>query len=89
MYDIVFTDGDGEEIVAAPVAFKNWTLTNVFLGSISYFADPEKLVDIDSKCWYISPMVHCDAMAWERWIGFDIPQDELPNIKSVTVELAE
>ena len=89
MYNIVFSDGGGEEVVAAPVAFKQRTLTNVFLGRIAYFADPEKLVDLDTACWYVTPMVHCDAAAYERWIGFDIPFDQLPNIKSVTVELAE
>ena len=89
MYNIVFSDGGGEEVVAVPIAFKQRTLTNVFLGRIAYFADPGKLADLDTACWYVTPMVHCDASAYERWIGFDIPRDQLPNIKSVTVELAE
>jgi hypothetical protein len=37
----------------------------------------------------MTPMISMIAKSRERWIGFDIPLDELPNIKSVTVELAE
>lgn len=88
-YNIVFSDGDGEEVVAAPVVFKNRTLSNVLLGSLAYFSSPEHLAGLGANGWYISPMLHCDAAAWERWIAFDIPRDQLPNIKSVTVELAE
>lgn len=82
-YNIIFSDDNGEEVFAMPVRFNNRTLSNVFLGNISHFPD------FDVKCWYVTPMIHCDAEAFERWIGFDISRDLLPNIKSVSVELAE
>lgn len=80
-YNIIFSDSDGEEVLSTPVLFNNKTLANVFFGEISHFSDAE--------CWYVTPMIHCDAEAFERWIAFDISRDLLPNIKSVSVELAE
>lgn len=86
-YNIVFSDKSGEEVAAMPISFENRMLSNIFLGNLPYYPkgnDYKHLVGL-----FISPMVHCDAASLEEWIGFDIPQDELPNIKSVTVELAE
>lgn len=91
-YNIIFSDGNGEEVLASTVQFKNRTLSNVFLGHIAHFNEGDA-GHSDSyntpSAWYVTPMIHCDAAAFERWIGFDIPRDQLPNIKSVTVELAE
>ena len=80
-YNIVFIDGAGEEVSAIPISFKNVVLANTFIGHFAHF----------EKCaaWYVTPMIHCDAATFERWIAFDIPRDQLPNVKSVTVELAE
>ena len=83
-YNIIFADGDGEEMCSSPVSFKNSSLANVFLGSIDTNHGRGRFT-----AWHVTPMVHCDAAALERWIGFDIQLDQLPNIKSVTVELAE
>ncbi len=84
-YNIVFSDESGEEVAAMPVAILNKAVFNVFFGCTDHLKQGyEQIVAL-----YISPMVHCDAAAYERWVGFDIPRDELPNIKSVTVELAE
>ena len=81
-YNIIFSDAAGEEISATPVSFRNKALSNMFLGIVPYFSE-------NVGSWFVSPMVHCDAESFERWIGFDIPVDELPKIKSVSVELAE
>ena len=86
-YNIVFADKSGEEVAAMPISFENRILSNVFLGNLPCFpknANYKHLVGM-----FISPMVHCDAASLEEWIGFDIPRDQLPNIESVTVELAE
>ena len=84
-YNIIFADGDGEEMCSSPVSFMRSSLANVFLGRIYYTNRGRG----EFTAWHVTPMVHCDAAALERWIGFDIPLDQLPNIKSVTVELAE
>ena len=87
-YNIIFANDSGDEVAAASVQLKNRTLANVFLGKISHFSDRDSDF-YGTTCWYVTPMIHCDAAALERWIGFDIPRDQLPNIKSVTVGLAE
>ena len=86
-YNIVFSDTDGGEIAAIPISFENRILSNVFLGNLPHYPKGDNYKHLVGL--FISPMVHCDAESLEEWIGFDIPQDELPNIKSVTVELAE
>lgn len=86
-YNIVFSDKSGDEVAAMPISFENRILSNVFLGNLPCFpkgVNYNHLVGL-----FVSPMLHCDAESFEEWIGFDIPQDELPNIKSVTVGLAE
>ena len=86
-YNIVFLDKSGEEVSAMPVSFENRAVANVFLGHMPYLP---KGADCNHQvALFVSPMVHCDAASLEEWIGFNIPRDELPNIKSVTVELAE
>ena len=86
-YNIVFSDKSGDEVAAMPISFENRILSNVFLGNLPFFP---KGVNYDHLVGlFVSPMLHCDAESLEEWIGFDIPQDQLPNIKSVTVELAE
>ena len=86
-YNIVFSDKSGEEVAAMPISFENRMLSNIFLGNLPYYPKGNNYKHLVGL--FISPMVHCDAASLEEWIGFDIPQDELPNIKSVTVELAE
>lgn len=43
------------------------------------------------RCYgfYMKPMVPMYAKARERWVGFDIPRDLMPDIQSVKIELAE
>lgn len=86
-YNIVFSDKSGEEVAAMPISFENRMLSSIFLGNLPYYPKGDNYKHLVGL--FISPMVHCDAASLEEWIGFDIPQDELPNIKSVTVELAE
>lgn len=91
-YNIIFSDGKGEEVLATSVQLKNRTLANVFLGHIAHFKEGNDSYSDSYNtpiAWYVTPMIHCDAAAWERWIAFDITRDQMPNIKSVTVELAE
>jgi len=83
----VFSDKSGEEVAAMPISFENRILSNVFLGSLPCFPKGENYKHLVGL--FVSPMLHCDAESLEEWIGFDIPRDQLPNIKSVTVELAE
>ena len=94
-YNIVFTDGAGDEVSAMSVSFSNRALLNMAVWYMSNSKDRRSRgADRRSRgaheiTWWVSPMVLCDSAAWERWIGFDIPRDELPNVKSVSVELSE
>lgn len=82
-YNILFKDADENVIVAKSVSFKESLLLNIFLGSLSYYGEDK------NEAWYVSPLIGGDSESFERWIGFDIPQDQLPNIKSISIELAE
>ena len=86
-YDIVLKDKDNADVCARTVAFANIALMNSMAGRGKMF-DGE-----DSRGggygWYVTPMLHTDAKAMHRWIGFDIPRDDLPNVASVSIELAE
>ncbi len=82
-YNILFKDADENVIVAKSVSFKESSLLNIFLGSLSYYGKDK------NEAWYVSPLIGGDSESFERWIGFDIPQDQLPNIKSISIELAE
>ena len=80
-YNILFKDADENVIIAKSVSFKEHALLNIFLGDLSYYNG--------KGAWYVSPLIGGDSESFERWIGFDIPQDQLPNIKSISIELAE
>ena len=84
-YNIVFSDESGEEVAAMPLAILNKALSNVFFGRTDHLKQGSEAV----VALYVSPMVHCDAAAYERWVGFGIPRDILPTVKTVSVELAE
>lgn len=85
-YNVIFADASGEEVFAASIAFHNDILRNfalgdsegVFCGSIAR-----------GYGFYLTPMVSMNAKARERWVGFDIPRELLPDIQSVKIELAE
>ena len=80
-YNILFKDADENVIIAKSVSFKEHALLNIFLGDLSYYNG--------KGAWYVSPLIGGDSESFERWIGFDIPQDQLPNIKSISIEFAE
>ena len=84
-YNIVFSDETGEEVAAMPLAILNKAVSNVFFGRTDHLKQGSETI----VALYVSPMVHCDATAYERWIGFGIPRDVLPTVKTVSVELAE
>lgn len=86
-YNILFKDASENIIIAKSISFKESLLLNIFLGSLSYYSVGE--YDRGKGAWYISPLIGGDSESFERWIGFDIPQDQLPNIKSISIELAE
>lgn len=84
-YNILFKDASENIIVAKSVSFKESALLNIFLSVLSYYSAG----DYGKGAWYVSPLIGGDSESFERWIGFDIPQDQLPNIKSISIELAE
>lgn len=87
-YNIILKDKEGAEIVAVPLALANTSLANDFFGELrEVFGKSEN--GSDAYGWYVTPMVHADAVAFQRWVGFDIPQNDLPRIASVSIELAE
>ena len=94
-YVISFLGDGGEEVAAFPVSFKNSGIVNVYLGKSNAsrafdcaifrdYPDDSSLLGM-----YVTPMVHTTARSFETWIPFDIPQDQLPKIRSVKVELSE
>ena len=87
-YNIILKDKEGAEIAAMPLALANTTLSNDFIGELpEVFGRRQN--GRDMAAWYVTPMVHADAVAFQRWVGFDIPQNDLPRIASVSIELAE
>lgn len=94
-YVISFLDEGGEEVAGVPVSFNNATILNVFLGKnnalgymkSSIFRDYPSEDDLLGM--YVTPMINTTARSFETWIPFDIPQDQLPKIRSVKVELSE
>ena len=92
-WNVMFCDKDGNEVAAFPVSYRNSSLVNFVVTSTrgNIFGDQErqKRNMYGRFGLYMTPMISMIAKSRERWIGFDIPLDELPNIKSVTVELAE
>ena len=86
-YNILFKDASENIIIAKSISFKESSLLNIFLGSLSYYSVGE--YGRGKGAWYVSPLIGGDSESFERWIGFDIPQDQLPNIKSISIELAE
>ena len=82
-YNIILKDGNNEDVLVRSISFKNVALLNMMAGHTKMFKES------GSYGWYVTPMIHTDAKSLQRWIGFDIPRDALPNIASVTIELAE
>ena len=87
-YNIILKDKAGEEIVAVPLALANTSLANDYFGNLQEVFGKGANVN-DAYGWYVTPMVHADAVAFQRWVGFDIPQNDLPRVASVSIELAE
>lgn len=88
VYNIILKDKEGEEIVAVPLALTNTSLANDYFGDLREVFG-EGMNGSKAQGWYVTPMVHADAVAYQRWVGFDIPQSDLPKIASVSIELAE
>lgn len=93
-YTIVFKDGNGTEVYSQPFVVENITLTNTLVGRGAMFDSDEDGRRRGGRHargygWYVTPMVRTDAKSFQRWIGFDIPLDDLPKIKAVTIELAD
>ena len=85
-YNIILKDGDGNDVVVRSIAFKNVALINAMAGQGKMFKGDAY---DGGYGWYVTPMIHTDAKSLQRWIGFDIPRDDLPKIKAVSVELAD
>ncbi len=85
-YNVLFTDSAGEPLLACPISFDNKVLLNFSVGkSYGQLFGHDK----DQYGLYLTPMVSMYAKARERWVGFDIPRDLMPDIQSVQIELAE
>ena len=82
-YNIILKDGNNEDVLVRSISFKNVALLNMMAGHTKMFKES------GGYGWYVTPMIHTDAKSLQRWIGFDIPRDDLPNIASVLIELAE
>jgi hypothetical protein len=89
IYNVMFTDRTGELLAAYPITFENAVLCNFELGSSYQLFGTKQHHSDDIQGVYLTPMVSMKAKARERWVGFDIPREELPNIQSVKIELAE
>ena len=88
VYNIIFKAKDGEEVYSLPVSLENMSLSNTLLGSSrALFMQDSQGRDCDG--WYVTPFLHADAWEYHRWIGFEIPRDDLPKIASIEIELAE
>lgn len=85
-YNIILKDRNNEDVVVRSIAFHNVALINAMLGQGKMFKGEDYG---GGYGWYVTPMIHTDAKSLQRWIGFDIPRDELPNIASISIELAE
>ena len=91
-YTIVFKDANGSEIYSQPCEIKNALLTNTMVGSGPMFTPRQQQRRFGRTYgygWYVTPMIHTDAQSLQGWIGFDIPLDDLPKIRAVTIELAD
>ena len=82
-YNIILKDGNNEDVLVRSISFKNVALLNMMAGHTKMFKES------GGYGWYVTPRIHTDAKSLQRWIGFDIPRDDLPNIASVLIELAE
>ena len=85
-YNIILKDRNNEDVVVRSIAFHNVALINAMLGQGKMFKGEDYG---GGYGWYVTPMIHTDAKSLQRWIGFDIPRDELPNIASISIELVE
>ncbi len=93
-YLIEFSDGSGEELASFPVQVKNNLLLNVFLGSnrdggnSAIFPDYSGRRGFDARPGlYVTPMILTAAQSFQTWIPFDIPQDQLSQVRSVKISL--
>ena len=82
-YNIILKDGDGNEVAVRSISFTKCRSSE---------HDGRACEDVQRK-WRLRLV--CDAddphgrEVAQRWIGFDIPRDDLPKIKAVSVELAD
>ena len=95
-YLIEFSDGSGEEVATFPVQVKNNLLLNVFLGSnrnggnSAIFPDYSGHRHFDAgPGLYVTPMILTAAQSFQTWIPFDIPQDQLSQVRSVKISLED
>lgn len=85
-YNIILKDRNNEDVLVRAIAVMNVALINAMAGQGKMF-DGEDFGG--GYGWYVTPMIHTDAKSLQRWIGFDIPRDDLPKIASISIELAD
>ena len=85
-YNIVLKDRNNEDVLVRAIAVMNVALINAMAGQGKMF-DGEG--SRGGYGWYVTPMIHTDAKSLQRWIGFDIPRDDLSKIASISIELAQ
>ena len=85
-YNIILRDSANEIVCVRTMAFSNIALINSAAGQGVMFDGGDLS---GGYGWYVTPMIHTNAQSMQRWIGFDIPRDDLPRIASISIELAE
>ena len=88
VYNIIFKDQNGEEVYSIPFSIANTALSNTRLDKIAALFG----VNSNGKAcpgWYVTPFIHADSKEFHRWIGFEIPRDDLPKVAAIEIELAE
>ena len=89
VYNIVFKDKDGEEVYSLPVSLANIALSNTRLCQNAALFGWDEGNRRKRIGWYVTPFIHADAKEYHRWIGFEIPCDDLPKVASIEIELSE
>ena len=97
-YAIVFKDSQENEIGGFPWVFKgvdrygfgykgitSLLMNTGFLDDISLQSEQRKA----SLRWFVTPFMACWADQYVKWKAFTFKADDIPNIASVSIELAE
>ena len=89
VYHIVFNDKDGEDVYSLPVSLANIALSNTRLDQNAALFGRDEGNRRERIGWYVTPFIHADAKEYHRWIGFEIPCDDLPKVASIEIEIDE